>query len=129
MRISLKAGSPEGLLLRTGADPTAFDLPFRAIEQLLSLGFRFHVAAMSDPAVMPAAERAELLSRLSAVCHTAGKRLLPLDSSLAPNPHERTDSRCSSQDSVLLDEETYVPVFPHILARTLDVKDALIPAK
>lgn len=91
VRISLKAGLAEGLLQRTGAAPTAFELPFRAIEQLLSLGARFHVAAMSDPSGMPAAERAALLTRLSVLCDAAGKRLFSAESLMAGGSHDATD--------------------------------------
>jgi hypothetical protein len=34
-----------------------WELPFLAIEQLLAAGADFHVAAMSDPRLMPPAER------------------------------------------------------------------------
>ena len=46
-RISLKAGTPEAFARKTGATPESFELPFRAIVNLLEAGASFHVAAMT----------------------------------------------------------------------------------
>ncbi|RLI38952.1 molybdenum cofactor biosynthesis protein MoaA [Candidatus Bathyarchaeota archaeon] len=67
VRVSLKAGTPEGFTARTGAKPEAFELPFRAIEALLDEGVSFHVAAMTDPRLMPREERQQLLRRLEEI--------------------------------------------------------------
>ena len=67
VRVSLKAGTPEGFTARTGAKPDAFELPFRAIEALLNEGVSFHVAAMTDPRLMPREERQQLLRRLEEI--------------------------------------------------------------
>ncbi len=64
VRVSLKAGNPRAFSHRTGALPDFFELPFKAIEYLIDYGVRFHVAAMTDPRIMPAGERVELLNRL-----------------------------------------------------------------
>lgn len=67
VRVSLKAGTPEGFTARTGARPEAFELPFKAIEALLDEGVSFHVAAMTDPRIMPAEERELLIERLEEI--------------------------------------------------------------
>lgn len=67
VRVSLKAGMPEGFTRRTGAKPESFELPFKAIENLLDYGVSFHVAAMSDPRIMSPAERASLLQKLAGI--------------------------------------------------------------
>jgi uncharacterized Fe-S cluster-containing radical SAM superfamily protein len=64
VRISLKAGTPEGFRDRTGARDEYWELPFLAVEQLLAAGADFHVAAMTDPRLMPESERRALLGRL-----------------------------------------------------------------
>jgi uncharacterized Fe-S cluster-containing radical SAM superfamily protein len=64
VRVSLKAGSAEGFEARTGARGEFWELPFVAVERLLAAGADFHVAAMTDPRLMPEAERRALLRRL-----------------------------------------------------------------
>ncbi len=64
VRVSLKAGNPEAFELRTGVDRSYFEVPFKAIEYLLKSNVSFHVAAMTDPRIMPKEERAELIERL-----------------------------------------------------------------
>ena len=64
VRICLKAGTPEGLEKRTGAKGQFYELPFQAIENLQHSGIPFHVAAMSDPRLMPGEERRVLLQKL-----------------------------------------------------------------
>jgi len=64
VRVSLKAGSAAGFESRTGAQGKYWQLPFRAIEYLTEAGVSFHVAAMTDPRLMPAEERHSLVSRL-----------------------------------------------------------------
>lgn len=67
IRVSLKAGTPEGFKMRTGAKPEFFELPFLAIRNLLNEGLYFRVASMSDPRLMPKEERKELVKRLKAL--------------------------------------------------------------
>ena len=67
VRISLKAGDPRAFTERTGAVQEAFELPFRAIEHLMDVGVSFHVAAMTDPRIMPEEEREALISRLAEI--------------------------------------------------------------
>jgi uncharacterized Fe-S cluster-containing radical SAM superfamily protein len=57
VRISLKAGDEQGFRWRTGAIGKFYELPFRATENLLKHGASFHVAAMTDPRIMPREER------------------------------------------------------------------------
>ena len=65
VRVSLKAGTQEAFLRKTGATPEAFELPFQAIRNLEKSGVSFHVAAMSlDPRIMDQEERRNLLDRL-----------------------------------------------------------------
>ncbi len=64
VRVSLKAGYPQAFTARTGAIQDAFNIPFEAIKNLLKYNIRFHVAAMTDPRIMPREERRELIRRL-----------------------------------------------------------------
>ncbi|RLG51497.1 MAG: molybdenum cofactor biosynthesis protein MoaA [Thermoproteota archaeon] len=68
VRVSLKAGTPEDFTRKTGAIPEAFELPFKAIRNLMEAGASFHVAAMSaDPRLMSPEERLELYRRLAGI--------------------------------------------------------------
>lgn len=67
VRVSLKAGSPEGFEKRTGAKGEFYELPFRAIEYLKRAGISFHVAAMTDSRLMPKDEREMMLTKLKSV--------------------------------------------------------------
>jgi uncharacterized Fe-S cluster-containing radical SAM superfamily protein len=67
MRVSLKAGSPTGFQARTGARGEFWELPFQAIEHLQQAGVPSHVAAMTDPSLMPAEERQALLRHLQTI--------------------------------------------------------------
>lgn len=64
VRVSLKAGSAAGFEARTGARGAYWELAFRAIKYLSLAGVSFHVAAMTDPRLMPAEERQSLVGRL-----------------------------------------------------------------
>lgn len=64
IRISLKAGNPEGFEKRTGAKGEFYELPFKAIEYLKQADISFHVAAMTDPRIMPRDEREMMLVKL-----------------------------------------------------------------
>jgi uncharacterized Fe-S cluster-containing radical SAM superfamily protein len=70
IRVSLKAGTAEGFEARTGARGEFWELPFVAVERLLAAGADFHVAAMTDPRLMPEAERTALLARLRQAGYT-----------------------------------------------------------
>ncbi|MFX0078545.1 MAG: radical SAM protein [Candidatus Hermodarchaeota archaeon] len=65
VRLSLKAATPEGFQQRTGARGESVELPFQGIRHLLQAEASFHVAAMTDPRLMPAAERELLILRLA----------------------------------------------------------------
>ena len=67
IRISLKAGSPEGFEKRTGAEKESFNLPYLAIEHLKDANVSFHVAAMTDSRIMEKEERSRLINKLSAI--------------------------------------------------------------
>ncbi len=75
IRVSLKAGTPEGFTRRTGAKGEGFDLPFKAINNLLKAGTSFHVAAMTDPRVMDFEERSKLIERLAEIHPILAKNL------------------------------------------------------
>ncbi|MHA1589385.1 MAG: radical SAM protein [Candidatus Njordarchaeales archaeon] len=65
VRVSLKAGTPQDFMWKTGAIPEAFELPFKAIENLIEYEIPFHVAAMSlDPRIMDMEERKRLIIKL-----------------------------------------------------------------
>ena len=64
VRVSLKAGTPEGFSKRTGAIPERFELPYQAIKNLLDSGVSFHVASMSDPRLMSKKEREQMIKKL-----------------------------------------------------------------
>ncbi len=70
IRVSLKAGTPEGFEARTGARGEFWELPFVAIERLVAAEADFHVAAMTDPRLMPQAERAAMMARLRRAGYT-----------------------------------------------------------
>lgn len=67
VRVSIKAGNPTGFSERTGAKPEYFEFPFKAIDYLLDYGVSFHVAAMTDPRIMPKSERRELIEKLKEI--------------------------------------------------------------
>jgi uncharacterized Fe-S cluster-containing radical SAM superfamily protein len=62
IRVSIKAGTPEGFEKRTGAKGEFYDLPFKAIRHLSQVGASFHAAAMTDSRLMPSEERQMLLA-------------------------------------------------------------------
>ncbi len=64
IRVSLKAGSPEGFERRTGGKGEFYELPFKAVEYLKKAGINFHVAAMTDSRLMPREERKLMLAEL-----------------------------------------------------------------
>ncbi len=68
VRVSLKAGTPEAFTRKTGAKSEAFEIPFKAIRNLLDYNVDFHVAAMSaDPRIMTARERENLFKKLAEI--------------------------------------------------------------
>lgn len=68
VRVSLKAGTPGAFTHKTGAISEAFEIPFKAVENLLNYGVSFHVAAMSaDPRMMDPEERIILFKRLAEI--------------------------------------------------------------
>jgi len=73
--------------------PEAFELPFRAIEHLLDYGVSFHVAAMTDPRIMPSDERRELIERLREI-----------DPIVAANLEEEL---CDPYDTTIMRMEVY----------------------
>lgn len=67
IRVSIKAGTTEGFEKRTGAKGEFYDLPFKAIKNLIQVGAAFHVAAMTDSRLMALEEREMLLSELDRI--------------------------------------------------------------
>lgn len=87
IRISLKAGTPEGFEKRTGANAASFELPYLAIEHLKNAKVSFHVAAMTDSRIMDNEERKTLLKTLSAIDfdlagHLEEEQIDPYDTTL-----------------------------------------------
>lgn len=64
VRVSLKAGGSEQFAKKTGADPDSFKIQFQAIRNLMGVGTKFNVAAVSDPRIMSQKERDALIRRL-----------------------------------------------------------------
>ncbi|MDI6722712.1 MAG: hypothetical protein QMD97_04075, partial [Candidatus Aenigmarchaeota archaeon] len=67
VRVSLKAGTPKGFEKRTGASGDFYKLPYNAIRYLMREKISFHVAAMSDPRLMPSEEREAMLQKLKEI--------------------------------------------------------------
>lgn len=67
IRVSLKAGTPDGFQQRTGAKQEFFELPFLGIKNLLNEGLYFRVACMSDPRLMSKSEREAMIEKLKAI--------------------------------------------------------------
>ncbi len=67
IRVSSKAGTPEGFERRTGAKAETYELPYKAIGHLKKAGVSFHVAAMTDGRIMSNEERENLLKKLSVI--------------------------------------------------------------
>ncbi|UCG68479.1 MAG: radical SAM protein [Thermoplasmata archaeon] len=75
IRVSLKAGTPEGFERRTGATKASFELPYRAIKFLLDADVSFHVAAMTDRRVMSNEERKAMIRKLSEIDYNLASSL------------------------------------------------------
>jgi uncharacterized Fe-S cluster-containing radical SAM superfamily protein len=67
VRVSFKAATPEGFTRRTGAIGEYYELPFKALRNLLDEGIDARAAAMTDPRVMPEEERKILIEKLSEI--------------------------------------------------------------
>ncbi|MCX7995815.1 MAG: radical SAM protein [candidate division WOR-3 bacterium] len=67
VRVSFKAATPEGFTARTGAIGEFYELPFKALENLLKKGIFARAAAMTDSKVMPEKEREILIKRLTEI--------------------------------------------------------------
>lgn len=64
VRVSLKAATPEGFTKRTGAIGKFYELPFKALSNLLEQGICTRAAAMTDLRMMTFSERKILKERL-----------------------------------------------------------------
>lgn len=87
IRVSLKAGNPDGLEKRTGAKAESFELPYQAIRYLKNEEVSFHVAAMTDRRIMEPEERKSLLKKLSEIdtdlaIHLEEENIDPYDTTL-----------------------------------------------
>ncbi len=67
VRVSIKAGTPEGFTKRTGARGEFYELPFKALEHLMDAGVSCHAAAMTDPRIMSREERRLIIERLAEI--------------------------------------------------------------
>ncbi len=67
VRVSLKAGTPEGFQKRTGAVGKFYELPYLAIKKLKETNLEYHVACMSDTRVMSSQERNTMLQKLKEI--------------------------------------------------------------
>lgn len=76
VRVSFKAGTPEGFTKRTGAIGEYYELPFQALRYLLDQGIYARAAAMTDPKIMPKEEKKILIEKLSDIDGRYGERKL-----------------------------------------------------
>jgi uncharacterized Fe-S cluster-containing radical SAM superfamily protein len=67
VRVSFKAATPEGFTERTGAKGEFFELPFKALKNLLEVGIYAKAAAMTDSKIMGEIERNILIERLNKI--------------------------------------------------------------
>jgi uncharacterized Fe-S cluster-containing radical SAM superfamily protein len=67
VRVSIKAATPEGFTLRTGAWGEFYTLPFKALKNLLDYGIDARAAAMTDSRIMPKEERQTLIRMLDEI--------------------------------------------------------------
>ena len=67
VRVSFKAATPEGFTQRTGAIGEFYELPFKALKNLLDEGIFARAAAMTDQRVMPREERKLLIEKLDEI--------------------------------------------------------------
>ena len=67
VRVSIKAAVPEGFSQRTGALEEYYELPFKALDNLLDEGVYARAAAMTDPGVMPKEEKKILIEKLNGI--------------------------------------------------------------
>jgi uncharacterized Fe-S cluster-containing radical SAM superfamily protein len=67
VRVSFKAATPEGFTKRTGAIGKYYELPFKALKNLLNEGIFARAAAMTDPKIMSKEERKILIEKLSEI--------------------------------------------------------------
>jgi uncharacterized Fe-S cluster-containing radical SAM superfamily protein len=67
VRVSFKAATPDGFTQRTGAIGRFYELPFKALKQLLNEGIDAKAAAMTDTRVMPKEERNAIIGKLEEV--------------------------------------------------------------
>lgn len=91
VRVSIKAGTPEGFTKRTGAIPERFELPYQAIRNLAECGVSFHVASMSDPRLMPPDERRCMIEKLRMIDE---RLVLNLEEEIC-DPYDTTKARMS----------------------------------
>ncbi|MBS7648168.1 MAG: radical SAM protein [Candidatus Bathyarchaeia archaeon] len=67
VRVSFKAAAPEGFTERTGAIGKYYELPFKALKNLLDEGIYAKAAAMTDQRIMPKEERKLLIQMLDEI--------------------------------------------------------------
>lgn len=75
VRVSLKAATPGGFTQRTGAKGEFYELPFKALKNLLDEGIYARAAAMTDPRIMPQEERQLLKQKLAEIDPLLAKNL------------------------------------------------------
>ncbi len=67
VRVSFKAATPSGFTQRTGGIGEFYELPFKALRNLLNAGIFARAAAMTDRQIMPEEERRILIKRLDEI--------------------------------------------------------------
>lgn len=107
VRVSFKAAKPEGFTERTGAIGEYFELPFKALRNLLEVGIYTRAAAMTDPNIMGAKERDILIERLDKIDPTARYDSTPEEELIGPynTTHRRLKASSDKEYAIKLKEE------------------------
>ncbi len=90
VRVSFKAATPEGFTERTGAIGKFYELPFKALKNLLDGGIYAKAAAMTDQRTMPAEERKLLIEMLGEI-----------DPEIKRNPYELEEEQIDAYGTTI----------------------------
>jgi uncharacterized Fe-S cluster-containing radical SAM superfamily protein len=90
VRVSFKAATPEGFTERTGAIGKFYELPFKALKNLLDGEIYAKAAAMTDQRTMPAEERKLLIEMLGEI-----------DPEIKRNPYELEEEQIDAYGTTI----------------------------
>ena len=112
VRISLKAGSPEGFQKRCGAQGRFYELPFNAIKYCLDEGVPLGVVAMADSRIMPKEECKLLIDRCKRMGVKVHKEnLFPYSNTLYRLKMAKFDVDFTNNEHKII-EKTWRLIFP-----------------